>query len=94
MLFCFPITLGAIDINRDSLIEELKNAPDNNEMRAELLFQLTESYAKDVPAPIRISPSFSHGYSPDPRRRLSHRRFQNPRKTGRVKPAAPLFPGY
>lgn len=49
VLFCFPITLWAVDINRDSLIEELKNAPGNSEVRAELLLQLSESYAKDVP---------------------------------------------
>ncbi|MCB9293156.1 MAG: hypothetical protein H6559_08505 [Lewinellaceae bacterium] len=38
-----------IDINRDSLIEELKNAPGNSEVHRTAVAALSESYAKDVP---------------------------------------------
>ena len=51
-IVCFlfsSLSLYATDINRDSLIRELKATPEKSELRARILQQLSESYREDAP---------------------------------------------
>ncbi|MCB9264479.1 MAG: tetratricopeptide repeat protein [Lewinellaceae bacterium] len=48
IVFLLP-PLAAVDINRDSLAEALKKAPENSLQRARILQLLNESYRQDIP---------------------------------------------
>ena len=49
LLVAFQMPLLSAGINRDSLARELHKVPENSEIRAELLYQLSISYRKDIP---------------------------------------------